>query len=80
MVVVENEQLTIYEIEQFYKKILQEFRENEAVEIDLSKVKKVDLSLIQLLLSLKKSEKKVSLKLSNEVKDILKEFGVLIKD
>ena len=80
MVVVENEQLTIYEIEKFYKKILQEFRENEAVEIDLSKVKKVDLSLIQLLLSLKKSEKKVSLKLSNEVKDILKEFGVLIKD
>ena len=80
MVVVENEQLTIYEIEKFYKKILQEFRENEAVEIDLSKVKKVDLSLIQLLLSLKKSEKKVSLKLSDNAKEMLKEFGVSIKD
>ena len=80
MVVVENEQLTIYEIEKFYKKILQEFRENEVVEVDLSKVTKIDLSLIQLLLSLKKSEKKVSLKLSDNAKEILKEFGVSIKD
>jgi len=80
MVVVENEQLTIYEIEKFYKKILQEFRENEVVEVDLSKVTKIDLSLIQLLLSLKKSEKKVLVKLSDNAKEMLKEFGVSIKD
>jgi len=80
MVVAENEQLTIYEIEEFYKKVSQEFKENEIVELDLSKVVKIDLSLVQLLLSAQKSEKKVSVKLSDEAKETLKEFGVSIKD
>ena len=75
MIAVEKEQLTIYEVEEFYKKVLRKYQDSEKIEIDLSRVKKIDLSFIQLLLSSKKSCKTFKLKLSNEIAELLNEYG-----
>lgn len=52
---LESENFTIYEVEELKNKFLEEFNSNENIEIDLSGVLKIDMTAIQLLLSLKKS-------------------------
>ena len=50
----DKDELTIYEIETFYKELLDEFNKGDVV-VDISSLNKIDMSAIQLLLSVKKS-------------------------
>ena len=52
---LESENFTIYEIEELKDKFFEEFQLDEDIQIDLSNVVKIDMTAIQLLLSLKKS-------------------------
>lgn len=52
---LESENFTIYEIKELKDKLLEEFQQSEDIQIDLSNVIKIDMTAIQLLLSLKKS-------------------------
>ncbi len=53
---VETEKLTIYEVESFHKKLIEWCeKSNEAVLIDCSDLKIIDLPALQLLLSAQKS-------------------------
>ncbi len=74
--VIEKTELSIYDVQEIHTQLLDEFN-NESVVIDLDSVHKIDMSIIQLLVSAQKSAKKSSktFKLQNinsEVKDILK--------
>ena len=51
---LESENFTIYEIKELKDKLLEEFQQSEDIQIDLSNVIKIDMTAIQLLLSLKK--------------------------
>ena len=51
---IDKDELTIYEVESFYKELLDEFDKGN-VSIDISSLNKIDMSGIQLLLSVKKS-------------------------
>ena len=51
---IEQDELTIYEVEDLYKELLDEFLKGDVV-VDISGVNKVDMSVVQLLLSAKKS-------------------------
>ena len=52
--IIEEEELNIYEVESLHKKILKDF-DSDAVLIDMKNVSKIDMSVIQLLVSTKKS-------------------------
>lgn len=52
---LESENFTIYEIKELKDKFLEEFQQSKDIQIDLSSVTKIDMTAIQLLLSLKKS-------------------------
>ena len=72
----EKEELNIYEVESFHQELLQEFA-NEKMIIDMKNVNKVDMSVIQLLVSAQKSceesSKKFELQnVNDEVVQILK--------
>lgn len=61
-------ELTIYEIEKFHQTILKEIKSSKtSFTLNFSNVEKIDLSNIQLLLSLKKhcDEQNINLKLTN---------------
>ena len=73
---IEKDELTIYEVEALHKELLEEFKKDE-VSIDMSGVNKVDMSVIQLFVSLQKScnevEKHFELTdVSEEVRDTFK--------
>ena len=57
---LESESFTIYEVEELKKSFLEELHVYKDIEIDLSNVQKIDMPAIQLLLSLKKSCKKLN--------------------
>lgn len=65
MIIKDNE-LSIYEVESLFQSILNEF-DNGSVILDMKNVKKVDMSIIQLFISAKKSclEDSKEFKLSN---------------
>ena len=50
----ETDELTIYEVESLHKDLLQEFEKGDLL-LDLSDVSRVDMSVIQLFISAKKS-------------------------
>ena len=73
---IEKDELTIYDVEALYQEFLELFKNDTAV-IDMSNVKKVDMSITQLLVSLQKSCQETSknfelLHINQEVTDILK--------
>jgi len=77
------EELTIYEIDSFHKKVLKEVQNSKSsFTLNFSSVKKIDLNVIQLLLSIKKycDEHSINLKLTNieakQVKQTFKIFNV----
>jgi len=51
---IEKDELSIYEVESLYKDLLDEFKKDEVI-IDMSSVNKIDMSIIQLFVSLQKS-------------------------
>lgn len=53
--IIEDDRLTISQIRKIYQTILDEFNSNEKLSIDLKNVDEIDLSGLQLLVSLKKS-------------------------
>lgn len=76
---VDKDELTIYEIEDFHKELLAEFSKGD-VTVDISSVNKIDMSVIQLLLSAKKSCKEASktfqiIGVNSEVTKIFQESG-----
>lgn len=78
------EELTIYEIDSFHKKVLKEIQNSKSsFTLNFSTVKKIDLNVIQLLLSIKKycDENDISLKFTNietkQVKQTFKIFNVV---
>jgi anti-anti-sigma factor len=71
---IETEKIGIYEVENLKKSLLQELENSNSINIDLEKVKKIELSAIQLFVSLKKScdEKGIVLTFSKINEDIHK--------
>jgi anti-anti-sigma factor len=73
---VEKDELNIYEVESLHQELLDEFK-SDAIIIDMQKVNKIDMSVIQLLISTQKScqenSKQFELKnVSSELSDIFK--------
>ena len=76
---IDKDELTIYEVETFHKELLAEFDKGD-VTVDISNVNKIDMSVIQLLLSAKKSCKEASkafqiIGANSEVTKIFEESG-----
>ncbi|MEN4054033.1 STAS domain-containing protein [Sulfurimonas sp. NWX79] len=76
---IEQDELSIYEVENLHKAILAEF-EQENIIVDMTNVNKVDMSVIQLFLSAQKSTLEESksfelINLSQEVKEIIQNAG-----
>ena len=73
---IEKDELNIYEVEALYQELLDEFK-NNSISIDMQKVNKIDMSVIQLFISAQKScqenSKQFELKnVNSEVSNILK--------
>ena len=76
---VEQDELTIYEVEGFHKELLAEFDKGDLT-IDMSNLNKIDMSIIQLLLSAKKSSQESSkafeiVGVNSELRKIFQESG-----
>jgi len=54
---IEENELRIYEVEDLHEELLSEFDQTE-ISVDMSRVNKVDMSVIQLFVSMHKSCKK----------------------
>lgn len=74
---LENNNFTIYEVEEIKDKFIL-FLESEHIKIDFENVTKVDMSTIQLLLSLKKTCEKQnkSFEIINVKEEILDSFEI----
>ncbi len=75
MIKIDKNELTIYEVESLYKDLLQELK-NDDIIVDMSNVNKVDMSVIQLFISAKKScfESSKNFQLTNVAEEVLKIF------
>lgn len=62
MHILEYEKITIYEVESFYKQLLDWCQNEKEMDLDMGNVQKVDFAGIQLLIAAQKS---VGLKLHN---------------
>jgi len=51
---LENEEYSIYDVEALYRDVLEAFKKGDVL-VDVSSVNKMDMSVIQLLISLQKS-------------------------
>jgi len=73
---LENENFTIYEVEELREKFVGELHVYKDIEIDLVNIRKIDMPAIQLLLSLKKSckEQNKSFEIKNINENIYKAF------
>ncbi len=74
--ILEQEELNIYEVEKLHQVLLELFKE-DAVIIDLQNVRKLDMSVIQLFVAMKKSCEENSkkfelLNINPEVLEIIK--------
>lgn len=65
------EKLTIYEVESFYTQLKEWAHNDSTLELDMSKIHKIDFAAIQLLVSAFKS---IDLKLSNVSTNVNKQF------
>jgi len=61
MMYIDKDELNIYDVESFHRDLLQEFK-NPEVLIDMKNVNKIDISIIQLFISLHKSSQDSSKK------------------
>ncbi len=68
---IEKNELSIYDVESLHQEFLELFKQDEIV-LDMQNVTKLDMSVIQLIFSLKKSceEQTKSFKLTNASKDV----------
>jgi len=75
---LKNEHFTIYEVEALKDEFLKELSSHKEVVIDLEKIIKIDMTAIQLLLSLKKScsQHEKSFELKNIPDNIFKSFQI----
>ena len=73
---LESENFTIYEVEELKDQLLKEVQTYKDIEVDLSNVLKIDMTAIQLLLSLKKSceQQNKSLEIINIDTNVFKAF------
>ena len=75
------DKLTIYEVEDLHKKILKDLKKEEGdLTLDFTSIQKIDMTAIQLLLSIKKtceskSNKLILINLSDGIKETLKLSG-----
>ena len=75
------DKLTIYEVEEFYEFLLKEVKNAESkLELDFTSIEKIDMVVIQLLLSLQKTCNQNSINLilknfSSQLMDTLKSSG-----
>lgn len=71
--IIEKEELNIYEVESLHQKLLKEF-ESESVSIDMKNVNKIDMSVIQLFVSIRKSclDSLKQFELQNVTSEVLK--------
>jgi len=81
MIKIDNSELSIYEVENLHKDLLKELESGEMI-IDLANVNKIDMSVIQLFISAKKSalESSISFAITNvneELSNIFKSAGCL---
>jgi anti-anti-sigma factor len=69
---IQTEKIGIYEVESLKESLLKELSSSNSINIDFSKVQKIELSAIQLFVALKKScdEKGVKLTFSNIDEDV----------
>jgi len=79
MIEIDKSELSIYEVESLHKDLLAEFKNGDII-IDMSNTNKIDMSIIQLFISAKKSSietsKKFELKnLNQEVSKIFQSAG-----
>jgi len=77
---IEQDELNIYGVEALHKELLEEFEKGN-VSVDMTTVRKVDMSILQLFLSTQKNAVKESksfelTNLSYEVKQIIMSTGV----
>ncbi len=80
MLKLNYDKLTIYEVEELYKILLESYKQNDELALDFSDVKKIDMTAIQLLFSTQKSCKDNSINFSlhnfsDELKETLKISG-----
>jgi len=76
---IEQEKLTIYEVEEFHKELVLLYdKAEDSLTLDFKSVEKVDMTAIQLLLSAQKSFEKKSLEmfLRNVSPEIVETFAV----
>ncbi len=71
--IIEDNELSIYEVESLFQSILNEF-DGGSVVLDMQNVKKVDMSIIQLFISVQKSclEDSKEFKLNNVTSGVSK--------
>jgi anti-anti-sigma factor len=75
---IECKKLSIFKVEELHKKLLEKISNSSAINIDLSEVEKIELSAIQLFLSLQKSckEKGIKLTFSNINENVLQNIEI----
>ena len=71
--IIEKEELSIYEVESLHQELLEEF-EGKSISIDMKNVNKIDMSVIQLFASARKSclDNQKSFELQNVTSEVLK--------
>jgi len=74
--IIEDDKITIHKIKNMYQEIYNEFNNNDKITINLKNVDEIDMSGLQLLVSLKKSCEKEDKKLyiENIKEDLLYSF------
>lgn len=75
---LQNNNFTIYEVEQLKEDFINEINNEDEVVIDFENITKIDMSAIQLLLSLKKScdEKNKGFEIKNIKEEVLDSFEI----
>lgn len=74
---MDKSELSIYEVELLHKNLLEEFKKGDLT-IDMSSVNKIDMSIIQLLISSKKSSIEASK--SFEIVNVNEELSKIFLD
>lgn len=74
---LENNNFTIYEVEEIQKQCI-ELLEEQSVTVDMDNISKIDMSAIQLLISLKKScdEQQKDFEILNLKDEVLESFEI----
>ena len=75
---IETEKIGIYEVENLKEQLLKEISNVTSLNIDFSKVQKIELTAIQLFVSLKKTcdEKNIKLNFSKINEDVYKNIEI----